>query len=90
MGKIEQAAKSRRGLLIWLIVSQVLAVASLLFWLVVAGLSVMAFDFRRKPSGLGICDYDLVISNLSNPDGNRCMDRIRAVTKIFCRRFFPA
>ena len=49
MGKIEQAAKSRRGLLIWLIVSQVLAVASLLFWLVVAGLSVMAFDLGESP-----------------------------------------
>jgi hypothetical protein len=35
---------SRRPVLIWLIVSQVLALASLVFWLVVAGLSVMAFD----------------------------------------------
>lgn len=35
---------SRRPILIWLIVSQLLAVASLLFWLVMAGLSVMAFD----------------------------------------------
>ena len=34
----------RTGLLIWLIVSQLLAVASLLIWLLVAGLSVMAFD----------------------------------------------
>ena len=34
----------RTGLLIWLIVSQLLAVASLFFWLVMAGLSVMAFD----------------------------------------------
>jgi hypothetical protein len=30
--------------LIWLLVSQLLALASLLFWLVAAGLSVMAFD----------------------------------------------
>jgi len=36
--------KRRTGLLIWLIVSQLLAVGSLLIWLVVAGLSVMAFD----------------------------------------------
>ena len=34
----------RTGLLIWLIVSQLLAVASLFFWLLMAGLSVMAFD----------------------------------------------
>ena len=30
--------------LIWLIVSQLMALASLLFWALVAGLSVMAFD----------------------------------------------
>ena len=35
---------SRRPILIWLIVSQVLALASLFFWLLMAGLSVMAFD----------------------------------------------
>lgn len=35
---------SRRPVLIWLIVSQLLAVASLFFWLLMAGLSVMAFD----------------------------------------------
>ena len=34
----------RTGLLIWLIVSQLLAGASLFFWLLMAGLSVMAFD----------------------------------------------
>lgn len=34
----------RTGLLIWMIVSQVLTVASLVIWLLVAGLSVMAFD----------------------------------------------
>ncbi|HUI87139.1 MAG TPA: hypothetical protein VLX61_00310 [Anaerolineales bacterium] len=44
MAIIEGTSKPRTGLLIWLIVSQVLAVASLLIWLVVAGLSVMAFD----------------------------------------------
>ena len=38
------APKPRRGLLIWMIVSQLLMVASLLIWLLVAGLSVMAFD----------------------------------------------
>ena len=34
----------RRPVLIWLILSQVLALLSLVFWLVMAGLSVMAFD----------------------------------------------
>jgi len=34
----------RTGLLIWMILSQLLAVASLLIWLLMAGLSVMAFD----------------------------------------------
>lgn len=34
----------RIGLTIWMIVSQLLAAATLPFWLVLAGLSVMAFD----------------------------------------------
>ena len=38
------ATRSRKPILIWLIASQVLAVASLVFWLLMAGLSVMAFD----------------------------------------------
>ena len=41
---METNPPSRRPILIWLIVSQVLALASLFFWLVMAGLSVMAFD----------------------------------------------
>jgi len=41
---LETQPASRRPILIWLIVSQCLALASLLFWLVAAGLSVMAFD----------------------------------------------
>ena len=40
---------SRTPVLIWLIVSQVLALLSLIFWLVVAGLSVMAFDSGVSP-----------------------------------------
>jgi len=36
--------KRRTGLLIWLIVSQLVAVGSLAIWALVAGLSVMAFD----------------------------------------------
>lgn len=38
------ASPSRKPVLVWLIVSQLLALASLVFWLLVAGLSVMAFD----------------------------------------------
>ena len=41
---METNPPSRKPILIWLIVSQLLAVASLFFWLVMAGLSVMAFD----------------------------------------------
>ena len=41
---METNPPSRKPILIWLILSQVLAVASLFFWLVMAGLSVMAFD----------------------------------------------
>jgi hypothetical protein len=35
---------SRTPVLIWLIASQLLALASLIFWLFAAGISVMAFD----------------------------------------------
>lgn len=41
---METNLPSRKPILIWLIASQVLAVASLFFWLIMAGLSVMAFD----------------------------------------------
>ncbi len=41
--------KRRTGLLIWMIVSQLLAVGSLLFWALAAGLSVMAFDEGVSP-----------------------------------------
>ena len=41
---MESNPPSRKPILIWLIVSQVLALASLFFWLFMAGLSVMAFD----------------------------------------------
>jgi hypothetical protein len=40
---------SRRPILIWLIVSQLLALASLIFWLFAAGISVMAFDSGVTP-----------------------------------------
>jgi hypothetical protein len=49
MTSTEQASKPRKGLLIWLIISQVLGAASLLLWLVMAGLSFMAFDSGESP-----------------------------------------
>jgi hypothetical protein len=39
----------RTGLLIWMIVSQLLALGSLVIWLLMAGLSVMAFDSGESP-----------------------------------------
>ena len=44
-----QPKRRRTGLLIWLIVSQLLAIGSLWFWVVFAGLSVMAFDEGSSP-----------------------------------------
>lgn len=44
MTELAAPPKRRTGLLIWMIVSQLLAVGSLLIWGLVAGLSVMAFD----------------------------------------------
>jgi hypothetical protein len=41
---LETKLASRTPVLAWLIVSQLLALASLVFWLMAAGLSVMAFD----------------------------------------------
>jgi hypothetical protein len=39
----------RTGLLIWMILSQLLALGSLVIWLLMAGLSVMAFDQGSTP-----------------------------------------
>ena len=44
MANDDAQAKRRTGLLIWLIVSQLLALGSLVIWAFVAGFSVMAFD----------------------------------------------
>ena len=49
MTKVTAQPKRRTGLLIWLIVSQLLAVGSLLIWALMAGLSVMAFDTGQSP-----------------------------------------
>jgi hypothetical protein len=58
----QSAARPRRPILIWLIASQVLALASLFFWLLVAGLSVMAFD-----SGVTAEAWTFVIAVWSYP-----------------------
>ena len=49
MTEVSAQPKRRTGLLIWLIVSQLLAIASLRLWVLVAGLSVMAFDEGDSP-----------------------------------------
>jgi hypothetical protein len=49
MIEIAAQPKRRTGLLTWLILSQLLALGSLLIWLVMAGLSVMAFDAGESP-----------------------------------------
>jgi hypothetical protein len=46
---LEPSLPSRKPILIWLIISQVLAFASLFLWLVMAGLAVMAFDSGATP-----------------------------------------
>lgn len=55
-------SRSRKPILIWLIVSQILALISLFFWLVIAGLSVMAFD-----SGVTAGAWAFVIAVWSYP-----------------------
>ena len=46
---LEPHPRSRTPILLWLIISQLLAFASLFFWIVMAGLSVMAFDSGSTP-----------------------------------------
>lgn len=58
----EIVQKPRTGLLIWMIVSQLLTVLSLVIWLVIAGLSVMAFD-----SGVSAEAWAIVITVWSYP-----------------------
>jgi hypothetical protein len=59
---LETKTASRKPILIWLIASQVIALLSLIFWLVVAGLSVMAFD-----SGVSAEAWTFVIAVWSYP-----------------------
>lgn len=59
---LEPKPVSRRPVLIWLITSQLLALASLIFWLFAAGISVMAFD-----SGVTTEAWTFVIAVWSYP-----------------------
>ncbi len=58
----QSVEKPRTGLVIWMIVSQILALLSLILWLLVAGLSVMAFD-----SGVSAEAWTFVIAVWSYP-----------------------
>ena len=49
MTESDAPPKRRTGLVIWMIVSQLMAIGSLWFWVLVAGLSVMAFDEGSSP-----------------------------------------
>lgn len=60
---IETAPPPKRtGLLIWMILSQLLALGSLVIWLLMAGLSVMAFDQGSSPEA-----WTIVIAVWSYP-----------------------
>ena len=56
MTEITTPQPKRTGLLVWMILSQLLTLGSLLIWLLAAGLSVMAFD-----SGESAAAWSLVI-----------------------------
>ena len=60
--EMKPASPSRKPILIWLVASQLLALASLVFWLLIAGLSVMAFD-----SGVTAGAWAFVIAVWSYP-----------------------
>jgi len=59
---LETTPVSHKPILFWLVASQVLALLSLIVWLVVAGLSVMAFD-----SGVTTEAWTFVIAVWSYP-----------------------
>ena len=58
------AQPKRAGLIIWMIFSQLLALASLIIWMLVAGLSVMAFDQGSTPEAwtfvIAVWSYPLI------------------------------
>lgn len=57
MSEIVEQPKRPIGLLVWLIVSQMIALGSLVIWLAMAGLSFMAFD-----SGESLGAYAFVLA----------------------------
>lgn len=59
---METKPSSHKFVLVWLITSQLLALGSLVFWLLAAGLSVMAFD-----SGVSREAWTFVIAVWSYP-----------------------
>jgi hypothetical protein len=63
MTQVTAQPKRRTGLVIWLIVSQLLAVASLLLWLVMVGVSAMA----AFADGASPADWAMVISVCAYP-----------------------
>ena len=69
--------RSRTGLVIWMIVSQLLTVGSLVIWLLVAGLSVMAFELGRHGGGLDGGHRGLVLPHHSADPRHRRVDRLR-------------
>ena len=62
MTELTAPPPKRVGLTVWMILSQLLAVASLIPWLLMAGLSVMAFD-----SGVTAEAWAIVIAVWSYP-----------------------
>jgi hypothetical protein len=63
MTEVTAHPKRRTGLLIWLIVSQLLAVASLWLWLVMVGVSSMAVF----ADGATVADWAVVLSVCAYP-----------------------
>jgi hypothetical protein len=63
MTQVTEQPKRRTGLVIWLIISQLLAVASLWLWIVVAGSIAMGFDTGDARTTwitlISVCAYPL-------------------------------
>ncbi len=73
----EEKNKSRKALLTWMIVSQVLTVGTLALWLVMAGLSFMAFDAGVTPQATTFVIVSFGLSAFSVGIGHCSMDRVR-------------
>ena len=73
----EEKPTSRKAVLIWMIVSQVLTVGTLAVWLVMAGLLVHGFRRGRDTPSHDLCDCDFGLSDLSVGLGHSSVDRVR-------------